>query len=451
MQHVKLFLSIIFLTGAFTVTSAEAAWAQQTMVSQQPSPDFAGEWKGLLRIPGEFMRFNITLKKEAGQWNGIFSVPAQGMSDIAFDTVAVSGDSLFLRLPDGEAEINGRINHTTKSVEGNARFGESSVSFMLARAGSKEAEQIDQEIAENAAPEPSTHPDSARIYTIDITRFWAAYDASTSNTLADVLQSEYFDRGSPGLEDFIFRRVHSAEALARTVTRHPRYFSSARESTLRIDDFKPEIRAAFHQLEELYPDAVYPDVYFLIGRMTTGGTISPRGLLIGAEMFGRTPDMPDAELSDWHQAVLSPVEDVPHMVAHELIHYQQDYPQEPTTLLGIAIHEGVADYVAELISGAPINAAMYDWADEHEAEIWCEFKKEMLDEDTSNWLYNASNVNSRPADLGYYIGYKIAEAYHKQANTNNTEVLHKFFTISDFKSFLEKSKYAQKFTCESGE
>lgn len=447
MKSYQIIISIIFLISTYSFESAEIVFAQQPNASQQSSPSFAGEWKGLLRFPGEFMRFNVALMKEAEQYSGTFSVPARGISDIPFDTVGVSGDSLFLRLPDGEGEVNGRINHAAKSVEGNARFGENSVSFTLARAGSKEAEEIDQEIAENAAPEPSTHPDSARIYTEDITRFWAAYDASTTNTLADVLQSEYFDRGSPGLEDFIFRRIQSAGALAKAVNKHPRYFASARESTLRIADYKPEIRAAFRQFEDLYPEAVYPDVYFLIGRMTTGGTISPRGLLIGAEMFGRTPEMPDAELGDWHQAVLSPVEEVPHIVAHELIHYQEKYLKMPTTLLGIAIQEGVADYVAELISGDPINAEKYDWGDEHEAELWCEFKKEMLGEDISNWLYNGARAKNRPADLGYYVGYQIAEAYHEQADTSDMEVMQRLFTISDFKSFLDDSKYAQKFTC----
>lgn len=299
------------------------------------------------------------------------------------------------------------------------------------------------------AQEPATHPDSAKIVTSDIRLFWDAYDSSTADDRADVFQSEYFNRGSEGLKAFIKLRIKSAEDLAHVVNSHPGYYASARRSTFRISDYETMIRKAFQHLEALYPDAVYPNVYFVIGRMSSGGTTSAEGLLIGAEMFGRTPQMPLEELSNWHQAVLSPVENIPHIVAHELIHYQQDYPRKPKSLLERAIKEGIADYVAKLISGDTINPNMYKWGKEHESEVWCQFKKEMWGEDISNWLYNGSAAKDRPADLGYFMGYKIAEAYHEQADINNTEVLRDLFTIPDFMTFLRESGYAQKFVCET--
>ncbi|MGD8426946.1 MAG: DUF2268 domain-containing putative Zn-dependent protease [Balneolaceae bacterium] len=299
------------------------------------------------------------------------------------------------------------------------------------------------------AQEPATHPDSAKIVTSDIRLFWDAYDSSTAEDRADVFQSDYFNRGSEGLKAFIKLRIKSAEDLAQVVNSHPRYYASARESILRITDYEATIRKAFHKLEALYPDAVYPNVYFVIGRMNSGGTTSAEGLLIGAEMFGRTPQMPVEELDNWHRAVLTPVENIPHIVAHELIHYQQHYTHKPKTLLERAIKEGIADYVAKLISGDTINPKMYQWGERHESDTWCRFKEEMFGEDISNWLYNGSATKNRPADLGYFMGYKIAEAYHKQADVNDTEVLRNLFTIPDFKTFLKESKYAQQFVCES--
>lgn len=66
------------------------------------------------------------------------------------------------------------------------------------------------------------------------------------------------------------------------------------------------IRAAFRRLKAIYPAAVFPDVYFAIGRFNSGGTASKHGLLIGAEMYR------DASA-------------LPAIVSHELIHFQQDY------------------------------------------------------------------------------------------------------------------------------
>jgi hypothetical protein len=42
-------------------------------------------------------------------------------------------------------------------------------------------------------------------------------------------------------------------------------------------------------------------------------------------MYGRTFETPADELNEWLKSVIKPVSEVPHIVAHELIHFQQDY------------------------------------------------------------------------------------------------------------------------------
>ena len=107
-------------------------------------------------------------------------------------------------------------------------------------------------------------------------------------------------------------------------------------------------------MKDLYPEAVFPDVYIVIGRLTSGGTTSDRGLLIGAEMNGRTPGMPVEELNDWLKQVITPVDRIPHIIAHELIHFEQKYGGSEVLLVQ-SIREGSADFLAELISGRHIN------------------------------------------------------------------------------------------------
>jgi hypothetical protein len=106
-------------------------------------------------------------------------------------------------------------------------------------------------------------------------------------------------------------------------------------------------------LKELYPNAVFPPVYFVIGTLNSGGTSSNDGLIIGTEMYGLTPETPTNELDDWLKTVIKPVADVPHTVAHELIHFQQKY--DVGNLLAASIKEGSADFIAQLISGKHIN------------------------------------------------------------------------------------------------
>lgn len=241
----------------------------------------------------------------------------------------------------------------------------------------------------------TTDPDSARLVTSDITLFWDVLGRATDDNLEELLQREYLDRGSVGLHDFIPNRILSASDLAKMIRARLDQYEAAHASSLRIVDAEPKIRTAFRKFKELYPDAVFPDVYFVIGRLNSAGTTSKNGLLIGAEMFtdpGRFPAI----------------------VAHEIIHFQQAPLTEQPSLLVQSFREGSADFMAEMIEGTRGNPDAQEYGRSHEHELWSEFKSRMDKPDYSGWLYGKP-PGERPADLGYFVGYRIAEAYYKQA------------------------------------
>jgi uncharacterized protein YjaZ len=62
----------------------------------------------------------------------------------------------------------------------------------------------------------------------------------------------------------------------------------------------------------------------------------------------------------------------------------------------------------------------------------------------NNWLYNGSQAKDRPADLGYYVGYKICEAYYRNAS-NKRQAIKDILELKDFRQFLQASKYDEKF------
>lgn len=292
------------------------------------------------------------------------------------------------------------------------------------------------------------NPADARIVSSDIANFWRAYDrAAQARTLADSMRAffdEYYVVGSPGLHDFIRRRIGSVLHLIDVIREHPRFYASLREPSLRTSEFAAPIRESFRRFEEIYPDAVFADVYFVIGRMSSGGTTSRDKLLIGTEMFGRTPATPEDELDEWHRAVIKEVKWLPAIVAHELIHVNQHYPRDNRTLLSASIQEGAADFVGILISGGNFNDHVYEWAAPREEELWVEFREEMMGSDASHWLYNAADAGDRPADLGYFMGHQIVKAYYDRA-TDKREALRRILTIDDFEAFLKESGYAEKF------
>lgn len=153
----------------------------------------------------------------------------------------------------------------------------------------------------------------------------------------------------------------------------------------------------------------------------------------------RTPDTPEEELSDWDKQVLKPVESIPYIVAHELVHYQQKYPKGERTLLAKAIKEGSADFIGELISGRHINTLLHEYGNPKERELWEEFKQEMNGTNLTKWLYNGDQVKDRPADLGYYVGYKITEAYYLR-KVDKKQAIRDILEIKEFNQFLAASK-----------
>jgi hypothetical protein len=289
-------------------------------------------------------------------------------------------------------------------------------------------------------------PDAARIVTEDIARFWTAFDKITSATDTMPLRRDYLDAGTAGLRDFTDRRWKNAVTLTAMVWPRRDYYQSVRSNTLQVASLEPELRAIYHRLQDLYPAAVFPDVYFAIGGMSTGGTTSPRGLLIGTELFARADNSPVTSLTPWQRTVIRSTDVLPAIVAHELVHFQQRHGNR-TTLLAQAIGEGSADFIAGLLTTRSINEHLQQYGAAHEAELWQEFAAVMDGTDVSDWLYNGGSVTDpgdRPADLGYYVGMRITQAYYDRA-ADKRAALREILTISDFPAFLHASRYAQRF------
>lgn len=341
----------------------------------------------------------------------------------------------------------------------------------------------------------SSSPDSARIITRDISNFWRAVDhAAGKDTAALIaaLRDDYLANPSPGLFDWITNRLidqnavgvvlqgkgwdraratsamnspagtaaragfdsvvmpavldNAAKNLARVYLARRRYFDAIRRNMLAVDTaraIRDSIHAAFRRLSRLYPDAKYADVYFLVGRMTSGGTTGRNSLLIGTEMFGRDASTPLDELPAWHRAVTGQITDLPRIVAHEMIHTLQGSRSGRQTLLSAVLNEGSADFVAELISGQHLINPAYAYGGAHERELWSEFKSAMDSSDTSHWLYEGDrSPPGRPADLGYWMGYVISKAYYDGAADKRVAVKD-ILLYTDAKAFLERSGYGR--------
>ena len=275
--------------------------------------------------------------------------------------------------------------------------------------------------AQAQASRAASQPEGARLVTSDVTTFWEIFDRASHEELASLLRTHYLETGPPALRDFIPYRILSADSLAALVIRQRGRYEAARAASLRVEELEREIRAAWYALEYLYPYATFPDTYFVIGRFNSGGTASPRGAIIGAEM------LPD------------PLE-IPRLVAHELVHFQQPpVPPAQRTLLAQVIREGAADFIAELVTGRAPSAPYMAYGYENEAELWQELSPLLPAANAAGWLYGGQ-PSGRPADLGYFFGYRIAETYYTAAE-DKRKAVSDIVNVRDYTDFLRRSGY----------
>jgi len=289
-------------------------------------------------------------------------------------------------------------------------------------------------------------PGKAEFITSDINRFWNAYDKAYRDTahFGEIFKREYFDKASDGMNDYMGFKVSSIEYFVSHIRACPGYYRSIRNTTLKVNNFKKEIYASFKKFKYLYPPAKFPDVYFVIGAFTSGGTVSGNGLLIGVNQNVKTEDTFTGELTFRQRTRMNAFETLPNLIAHELIHFQQGGMVNDTITLGYVIREGMADFLAELISGKTPNTELYTWAVGKEKAIWNKFKADMFFNRYNNWIANSDQAaTDNLPDQGYWIGYQVCKAYYEKA-TNKKEAIAAMLNIKDYRKFLEQSGWEEK-------
>ncbi|MFX1704880.1 DUF2268 domain-containing putative Zn-dependent protease [Chitinophaga sp. CC14] len=271
----------------------------------------------------------------------------------------------------------------------------------------------------------SNNPDSAVFLTKDIDNFWKAFDLFKKDTTVNPFGSAYIDIGSAGVKGFIPDRIKNAENLYKVVRRRSSDYEKVRTTTLQMKEKEKQCRSAFYALKYWYPPAQYPPVYFVIGAYNSGGTFNEEGLFIGAEKQTDTGN-------------------IPFIVAHELIHFQQKNWMENPTLLQQSIVEGSADFLGELISGATTNKTAIDYGNKNEDKLCREFVTRIDSTNYIDWLYDVSRKDDRPNDLGYWMGYKITQQYFMKA-ADKKQAVREILDIKDYKAFLAQSGYLKNY------
>jgi hypothetical protein len=253
-------------------------------------------------------------------------------------------------------------------------------------------------------------------------RIWDRLQGKSEDQWAELFVEDYLDKGTEALREYYLAKCAVPAKFADAIHKRADYYNAIRQTTLKADLDKEVIRNSFVRLKEMYPQAVFPDIYFVIGQLSSGGTSLPSGLLIGLEMNVKSADTPLGTLSAWEKANVGSIESVPGTIAHELVHYQQKGAGEGTLLEQVMI-EGAADFIAEKMAHVVRNSATEEYAEAHEAELWKRFVDQKSGTDFTYWLYGTPPEKGVPSDLGYWVGRRICESYYERSTDKSRALI----------------------------
>ncbi|RYY06536.1 MAG: hypothetical protein EOP43_06055 [Sphingobacteriaceae bacterium] len=286
------------------------------------------------------------------------------------------------------------------------------------------------------------------IETKDIDNFWSAFDslkyATSVNDSINIIQARYIDQASNYFKEFIKLRKFTAEEYITLIKKYPKFWSSIRKETENVKFRKAEIEKVLDVYEKALPEFKRPNVCFAIGCLRTGGTTRDNLIVIGTELAASTTETNKSELSPWLKSIIGTLGDIFSMVAHEAIHIQQK-DGLLKNLVEFSMNEGVADFLSEKITGYNINKITYKYGFENDCTLRIEFLNDFSKNkiNFSGWLFNGGKSVNRPANLGYYIGYRVAEEYYFNA-TDKKEAVSALLNTKNYMKIFKQSKYINK-------
>lgn len=292
-------------------------------------------------------------------------------------------------------------------------------------------------------------PANFELKTASMEAFWPHFEKAMADTsLARKHLKAFIFEGPREVRDFYVVRYGSVDNMyGQMINGAPDYY---RYLKVRFDPdslavFKESILESMKHFQELYPKAVFPKVYIVPGILNSGGTATEMGMFLGGDMYGRSPEMPVEDLTEWQQGAIMDFSDLPRLTIHELMHFQQNYRDNANreTLLSAVIREGVCDFMVELCSGRPFSNENLTFLSDPANEAWIfgELEEELMGDDYSKWLYNGGSIEDRPHDLGYTVGYLICKSYYEQS-PDKRKAVDELLNTDNFVSIVKNSQYA---------
>lgn len=265
---------------------------------------------------------------------------------------------------------------------------------------------------------------SPKFVTSDIDRFWKAYDkirsVKDSAQQYQYLNDIYLSKATPGLTALMQEREYTAQSYIEAINSYPLFWNSVRANTYKSGTFAKDIEKEIVKFKQLYPALRPAAMYFTIGAMRTGGTTLGNLVLIGAEMAMTdqhtvTSEFP-SPMKEGRRAFFNtnPIKDFVLLNVHEYVHTQQ--VAAVNNLLSYVVREGIAEFVSVKVTGKPSATPAVPYGQSHAEAVRRKFEQQLFSIHAIRyWLWSDAPNEFNTRDLGYYVGYAMAEKYYNKA------------------------------------
>ena len=285
--------------------------------------------------------------------------------------------------------------------------------------------------------------------TSDLGRFAQEFSRAKGKIESEGLQRDYLTGGSAALASMQPDYIVDASQFAATINGNLALYQHALSICL------PAVTGARGVVEDLgkhysvwFPEMPVPEIVLLFGSANSAGTVVKGRVIVSLERACEGVNN-EAEF----------LARLKTLIAHEWIHTLQ--PELTDTdrrdLLVWALREGMASMLAAEVLGGDRAAQSFTWAVSRETALWQEFGADRLtllqhwpkggDPDATGqaaglrWFWNSQSADGRPADLGYWIGQRIAAAWFSR-QTDPKSAARDLVRSVDYDKILSESRYA---------
>lgn len=270
----------------------------------------------------------------------------------------------------------------------------------------------------------------------DVANFAAAFAAlAGGGDTAAILQRNYIDRATPGLRLYLTKYPYTAAQLAAAIQRFPQDYAGVAKRLEWLRSQRDSIGQLYAAFARRVPIVATLPLYFVVGVHTGTASGSEVGALISVE--NGAGNAVRANLSEF--------------IAHELTHIQQfstigmpNYqalfgPRK--SLLGLTIREGIAELVADLVTGKMTQERARPYLRDNLPSIWREFRKEMCGTETGDWMFRRPANPQQPSFVAYVLGAEIARSYY-DGRPDKRQAIIELLAVDDYPAFLVASGFA---------